>query len=51
MFRIENVERSDEAEYFCEAVNSEGSASYRVVLYVRGEYSVHFAVSLELFTN
>ncbi|XP_071805292.1 basement membrane-specific heparan sulfate proteoglycan core protein-like isoform X3 [Asterias amurensis] len=35
VFRIENVERSDEAEYFCEAVNSEGSASYRVVLYVR----------------
>ncbi|XP_038076283.1 basement membrane-specific heparan sulfate proteoglycan core protein-like isoform X2 [Patiria miniata] len=35
VFRIDSVERSDEAEYFCHASNSEGSSSYRVVLYVR----------------
>ena len=37
VFRIENVEHSDQAEYYCEAINSEGSASYRVVLYVSGK--------------
>ncbi|XP_022090462.1 basement membrane-specific heparan sulfate proteoglycan core protein-like isoform X3 [Acanthaster planci] len=35
VFRIDSVERTDEAEYFCHASNSEGSSSYRVVLYVR----------------
>lgn len=36
VFRIPSVRRSDEAEYYCSAKNTAGSAQVRTIIYVSG---------------
>ncbi|XP_070560391.1 basement membrane-specific heparan sulfate proteoglycan core protein-like isoform X2 [Ptychodera flava] len=50
VFTIPEVEKSDEAEYFCEASNAAGSVKVRTVIYVSASLSPRVSITPEVLS-